>query len=739
MIYILPYPETFTQDFLKDFDTEAEFAYLVDEPTKKIYQKDVTFDHASVLTRTDKPIIVVGAEVLKRIFRISGIMKLQGKYETLKSKELGAEVRVGFLKDPKMIILCPDEEAGIIKTLRALMQDTGEVARTDFHYPEHNFRHLSEVYDYLNSFAELVIDIETSSLNPIRGDILGIVISPNKEESFYYDWETVDKYLLEKLLKNKELIGHNIKFDWKYLIEKGMDLYDTVLHDTMILVSLSGTEKDRGLKPLSMRYTNFGFYDKNLQDEKKKICRVKKIKVGEFDYSMFPPSLLGKYACYDGVATYALWELFREHCKHPMYPYLMDATKEIGHMELLGAPIDKERLYATMEPLKEKIKELHTKMMKLVRKYRDGDFNFNSPKQLGELFFTDMGLDVVKRTDTGAPSTDAEVLGTLAEQGVELAVLLKEYRKLNKFVGTYLVNIAESIDKDGRVRTSFNLTGTTSGRLSSGKDTNAGDFAGGKSLNFQNIPSNDKMVKKLFKTARKDYVILNLDLKNAELWLVGFLADEPAIMQAFANGEDIHSSAAVMMFGLPCEPNQVKELYPEKRQHAKTVNFAILYQAGPGRIAEELGIDFMEAKNLINTWFKAYPNVKKWIEQNKAKIKETGWVETYFGRRRMVDDLNARNRWVAEHAVKSAINMLVQSPASDINLIGYCNGMKEIREFGYRFTPFALVHDSIVGECHKDDIFNVVATFSSHIKQVIPHWCPIGVDSEWGPSWGEVK
>jgi DNA polymerase-1 len=243
----------------------------------------------------------------------------------------------------------------------------------------------------------------------------------------------------------------------------------------------------------------------------------------------------------------------------------------------------------------------------------------------------------------------------------------------------------------------------------------------------------------LFKTAKKDYVILNLDLKNAELWLVGYLANEMNIMNAFANGEDIHSSAAVNMFNLPCRPDQVKEFEPERRQHAKTVNFAILYMAGPGRIADELGISFGEAKNLIDTWFRAYPNVKIWLDNEKAKIVQTGIVETVFGRSREVEDLNAVNKWVREHGIKSAINMKVQSPASDINLMGYCKGIKEIRDFGYRFTPFALVHDSIVGECHKDDIVSVVATFRSAIQSIIKYWVPIGVDAEYGPSWGEME
>jgi len=477
MIYILTYKEEYTEKFISSLDYDAEFAYLVDKPTKKIYQKDVTFDHQAVLSRTDQNIIVVGAEVLKRIFRISGIMKLHGKYESLNSKEYGAEVRVGFLRDPKHCLLAPDEEQSINDGLLALLNDTGEEAKVEFHYDKHEFVKFSVAAKYLDTFEYLVIDIETTSLNQHQGEIIGIVISPNEVEPFYFDWDSLDKSALETLLKGKKLIGHNIKFDWKYLIHNGIDLHDTILHDTLILVNLSGTEKDQGLKPLAMKHTNFGFYDKSLQAEKKKICKIKKIKIADFNYGMFPAEILGKYACYDGVATYAIWKKFGEFVEHPMYNALMDATKEIGYMELNGAPIDKERLESTIEPLEKDIKITYGKMMSEVERIKgnaDG-FNFNSPKQLGELFFTDMGLPIVKTTDTGAPSTDAEVLESLIEQDVELAKLLSKYRKLSKFVGTYLVNIREGIDSDGRVRTSVNLTGTTSGRLSSGKDKKFGD------------------------------------------------------------------------------------------------------------------------------------------------------------------------------------------------------------------------------------------------------------------------
>ena len=152
------------------------------------------------------------------------------------------------------------------------------------------------------------------------------------------------------------------------------------------------------------------------------------------------------------------------------------------------------------------------------------------------------------------------------------------------------------------------------------------------------------------------------------------------------------------------------------RDKAKTVNFAILYLAGANRISEELEISFMEAKNLIKKWFAAFPEVEKWINTNKATIEATGKVSTYFGRHRTIPEVFSSNYYVKQHNIKSAVNMMLQSPASDINLIGYCRGIKEIREFNLRYKSFALVHDSIVGECHKDDVAQALL----HIPPSLP-------------------
>jgi len=739
MDYILGYPEAFTEDFILDFDKEATFLYLVDTPVKKIYVKDMTFDF-EVVKELDT-VICVGAEPLKKVFAQSGITKLNGTYETFKCKKAeNTEVSVGCLLDPKITLAYPEKTQLVNTAMMSLLSGKGEEAVTVFHYPGHNYYSLKDAIPLLQDKKRLVVDLETDSFIPIGGNILGVVLAYNEEESFYFPWESDTAELLTKLFKGKELIAHNTKFDWKWLLYHGVDVMDSLIHDSMILAYLEGTEKEIGLKPLSMKYTKFGYYDKDLNEEKKKICKIRKIKVGEFNYGMFSPELIGRYACYDGVACYSIFKQFEHNIEQKPYKLMMDAVKEIGLMELNGAFIDQVQLNKTIETLTAETEEVYHKLLEEVEAAGgDPELNFNSPKQLGKLLYEVMGLECLVTTDTGAPSTSKDALLGLDEKyGVPLVSLLLKYRSLNKFVNTYLMNIKASINKDGRIRTSFNLTGTTSGRLSSGKDS-AQEGIQGKTLNFQNIPSGDKTIKKLFVVENPDRVLVNMDLKNAELWVIGVIAKEPAIMQAFANGEDIHSAMAVKVFNLDCTPDEVKELYPDARKRAKTLNFAVLYQAGAFLVAKNLGIETKEAATLINKWFAAFPNAKRWIDNNLAQIEKTGEITTEFGRYRKSEEVFSGSKGLAAHHTKSLLNMLIQSVASDINLKGYCDGMKEIREFELDVVPMALVHDSIVYTVPKDQLKMSISIFKRHIQSVMPNPIPIGVDVEVGVSWGEVK
>ncbi len=746
MIYILPYPHIESENFIYKIDPDALFLYLVEEP-QKIYKKSITLDYELLLT--DELKIIVGAEVLKHLFRESGVTKLAGTIQTFFSKELNADITVGIVPDLKILATYPFKDVEFTDYFLNIFNYRENTTELDFHYPGNNEVSLIDAFNRLNSFDTLAVDLECSSLFPHKGEILGVVIAPSSNESYYFPWNQLDKKVLYNLLHNKILIGHNFKFDLKWLLHNGVDLLNAEIEDTMILSYLTGENESNGLKNLAVKYTPFGAYDRQLEVEKKKLCKIHKVKKPDFTYDLFPDEIIGEYACYDGVATFTIFEKYKQEEHSFIYDVLLDASKEFAHLELNGCFIDLSQLDKVIEEKQTEINKYKDLMNVEISKVLDIKpeevvINFNSPKQLSALLFDVFGYTSVKKTETGQRSTDKSVLNELAEKQSHIskfAPYLKKYRELAKFMSTYLLSIRKNIDKDGYLRSSFNLLGTVSGRLSSGNDKEV-EYSSSRdgTINFQNIPSKDKLIKNLFIPELSNWEMLNLDLKNAELWVVGLIAKEPAIMDAFKNGEDIHSSTAKKIFVKELKDVDVKDIkehYSTYRQKAKTINFAILYLAGPSKIAKELGISYKEAEQLIKFWFYIYPNVRKWLDNQIQLAETTGEVTTYFKRTRVDRGVFSSNNYLSSHYVKSLVNSLIQSPANDINTIGYCNGIKQIRKENLRFKPFALVHDSIVGVVHKNDKDKVVNCFIEAIQSVIPNDPPIGVDVTFGKSWGD--
>lgn len=747
MIYVLPYPHKASENFITKIDVDAYFLYLIKEPGK-IYKKNITLDYNELLT--DETIIIVGAEVLKHLFRESGITKLAGTIQKFYSKELDQEIEVGLIPDLKILETYPLRDVEFRDYLMNIFNYKEASYSVEFHYPEHDEMDFNEVCEYLKDAPELAVDLETSSLFPHKGKILGIVLAPSEIVSFYIPWSKVDKKQLSSLLHGKILIGHNFKFDIKWLYHNGVDLLNEKIEDTMLLSFLSNENKTNSLKDLAIKYTPFGAYDRALEVEKKKLCKIHKIKKADFTYDLIPPSILGSYACYDGVATFSIYNRYKKDKHSFIYDALLDASKEFALLELNGCYIDTKVLNSIIDEKNAEIAKYTTLMNQEIANVLgisedEVSINLNSPKQLSNLLFNVFKYTPVKKTDAGQNSTDKEVLTTLTNEQSHIspfASYLMKYRVLNKYLTTYLLSIQKNLDSDGYIRSSFNLIGTVSGRLSSGKDKEV-EYISSRdgTINFQNIPSKDKIIKKLFIAEEEDWEIFNLDLKNAELWVVGLIAKEPAIMEAFKNGEDIHSSTAKDIFAdelKGVDVSEIKEKYPTLRQKAKTVNFAILYLAGPNKIAEGLGISLTEAKSLIKAWFAARPNVRQWLNYEKAQAEATGRVQTYFGRERYAQEVFSSNPYLASHYIKSLVNTEIQSVATDINTIGYCRAMKRIREKGLRVKPFGLVHDSIAGAVHKDDREEVLNIFEEEIQNVIDNDPKIGVDKEWGRSWGEV-
>jgi DNA polymerase I-like protein with 3'-5' exonuclease and polymerase domains len=365
-----------------------------------------------------------------------------------------------------------------------------------------------------------------------------------------------------------------------------------------------------------------------------------------------------------------------------------------------------------------------------IRKFEEVNgksFNPNSTVQLRSLMFDFLGLNPTgKKTGTGADSTDAEVLNELSSQSTVPGLIL-DIRQKSKIKNTYLDKIIPQLDRDSRLRTGFNLHGTTSGRLSSS----------GK-LNMQQLPRDNPTVKGCIK-ASPGHKIVAMDLTTAEVYVAAILAKDTALMEVFKSGGNFHSQIAKRVFRLPCEAGEVAELFPDKRQAAKAVTFGIMYGAGPKKISEQVTKDSgkyfskQEAVEVIKEYFTTFHRLKKWIDDNQKFIEHNGFIYSFYGRKRRLPNVKSTDAGVRSHSVRSGLNFLVQSAASDINLLGAIDMESFIQTTKMKSRIFALVHDSILAEVPEDEIDIYCEKLQQFIQMdrglIIPG-APVGCDFE---------
>ena len=374
--------------------------------------------------------------------------------------------------------------------------------------------------------------------------------------------------------------------------------------------------------------------------------------------------------------------------------------------------------------------------IKQFEKINGKDFNPNSTVQLRQLFFDFLGLTPTgKKTGTGADSTDAEVLAELAEQS-PVPKLISDIRKNSKIKNTYLDKIIPQLDRDSRLRTGFNLHGTTSGRLSSS----------GK-LNMQQLPRDNPIVKGCIKAA-PGHKIVAMDLTTAEVYVAAVLAKDEALMDVFRAGGNFHSQIAKRVFGLPGDASDVAERFPMQRQAAKAVTFGIMYGAGANKISEQVtkdsGKNFSrnDAQEVINDYFKQFHRLKAWIENNQKYIEQNGFIYSYFGRKRRLPNVASTDKGIKSHSIRSGLNFLVQSTASDVNLLGAIDMNAHIQKGGFKARIFALVHDSILAEVPYEEVdyyCEALQDFIQTDRGVSIPGTPVGCDFEIGEDYSMGK
>jgi DNA polymerase I-like protein with 3'-5' exonuclease and polymerase domains len=422
---------------------------------------------------------------------------------------------------------------------------------------------------------------------------------------------------------------------------------------------------------------------------------------------------------------------------------LIPGCRFLTDVQDAGVPFDKERLEKSSVLMQTEIDEAIAKLYEYpaVKEFEHSqgkDFNPNSTMQLRALLFDFLGLKPTgKKTGTGAESTDAEVLKELADEH-EVPQLVLDIRQKVKIKTTYLDKIYPQLDKDSRLRTGFNLHGTTSGRLSSS----------GK-MNMQQIPRDNPIVKGCIKATEGNKIVA-MDLTTAEVYCAAVLANDKALMEVFQSGGNFHSNIAKLVFNLPCEVDEVAELYGTQRQMAKAVTFGIMYGAGPKKISEQVTKDSgkyfstSEASEVIKDYFHQFSGLKRWLDNQKKFIEDNGFIYSHFGRKRRLPNVFSTDKGIASHEVRSGINFLVQSIASDVNLLGAIDTHQELKEkqLDKDARIFALVHDSILAEVKEDKIEEYLEILIRNVQKdrgiSIPN-CPIGCDFEVGDDYSMGK
>ena len=732
-------PDKVINKYLKGVEFDTKF--LHSGTKEKILKKDLDLDMSEL--EGYKILCPIGADALKYVAGMTGIQKYNGVF--IEKKYLP-------IMHPNITVIKPQMEDEI---QRAFSQIPKLLSGEDLQQHEKDYCFIETAVQFakykqeLEDATTLVVDIETTSVSPHTGVILGIAVSTRPHQGLYVSIDIVlaNKQWFHDLFYNRKCIFHNSKFDTNYMeTELGFEFPD--YEDTMLLhYCLEEAVGTHGLKPLALRFTDLGDYERELDDYKKAWARKNKVKLADFNYGMLPSDILAPYACKDGDATFQLYMKFKplvdksEEFSSLYKDILMPATHAMKRLEKNGGPIDIDQVtYLTeqytidMEECLEEI--MMSDAVKRFERTQEKDFNPNSTYHLRELFFNILNMKVTKKTETGAPSTDKEVL---ANMGHPLADAILDLREKTKLAGTYISNIRNGVDKDGRLRSGFNIHGTTSGRLSSSGN-----------LNYQNIPRDNKDIKKLFK-ARPGYKIIQCDLGTAEVYYAAMLSGDQFLQKAFTDKLDFHSYVAKQMFNLPEEVNQVKKLHPNERQYAKAITFGIMYQAGPAKIAETVNkdakageeISVPQSKQFINKYFSEAKALKKFIDGSNRQIENHAFIYSFFGRKRRLPEAKSPNPGVSKHAIRSGVNFLVQSVASDINILGVVDLVKWIEDNNYLedIKPFTVVHDSIVSEVRED----LVDTYIENARRCIqtdrglsiPD-CPIKVDFEIGPSWGEL-
>ena len=572
---------------------------------------------------------------------------------------------------------------------------------------------------------EVCFDTETTSLNELEAQIVGLALSWEVHKGYYIlfpedfdlarQWLSVLKPFFESTTILK--IGQNLKYDLKLLTNYGIEVRGQ-LFDTMIAHYLLNPDMRHNMDLLSEAYLGYTpIAIDTLIGKKGK---------GQLTMRAVPAELQKEYAVEDTDVTLQL--------KHTFLP-LLEKDQMVKLFTEVEAPLVKVLAQMEYEGIRldthflgELSKEINTDLIALQTTIFDQageSFNLSSPKQLGDILFEKLKLlSKPKKTKTGQYATSEEVLSQLASEYPIVANVL-EFRALQKLQSTYIEALPREVNpRTGRVHTTFMQAVTATGRLSSNQP------------NLQNIPirtPRGSQIRKAFVPRNEDYTLLSADYSQIELRIIAALSEEDHMIEAFLQGQDIHRSTAAKVFAVPIE-----EVTKEQRSHAKTVNFGIIYGVSAIGLSQQTSLTRSQSKELIDTYYQTYPKLKGYIEKQIAFAREHGYVETILGRRRYLPDVYSRNQVVRGAAERNAVNAPIQGSAADIIKIAMVRIAQRLEREHLSTRMLLQVHDELLFDVPKPELEVVTPLIREEMQQAYKLSVPLIVEIGTGNNWLEA-
>ena len=587
-----------------------------------------------------------------------------------------------------------------------------------------NQREAIEICDFFRTNKILSLDTETTSANPMEAELVGLSFSVKEKEAFYVPISANREEALQivnifkPLYEDPEIVkvGQNIKYDYEVLRGYGVDIQGPMF-DTMLAHYLIQPELHHNMDYMAETLLNYQtIHIEELIGPKGK---------GQKNMRDLAPEKVYEYAAEDADITLRLKNVLEPRLKELgveslFYDIEMPLVRVLADMELTGVCLDTESLKETERAFVERMNQYEQHAYQLAGE----KFNISSPKQVGDILFEKMKIvEKPKKTKTGQYVTSEEVLLQLRDKAPIVDDILN-YRGMKKLLGTYVEALPKLINsRTGHIHTSFNQAVTATGRLSSSDP------------NLQNIPVRDddgREIRRCF-VPEPGCKWFSADYSQIELRIMAHLSGDENMIEAFREGQDIHRATAAKIWKKPLD-----EVTDSQRKSAKQANFGIIYGITTYGLAQRMGIDNSEARQLIDDYFETFPKVREYMEQSKETARKQGYAETLFGRRRYLPDINSKNGTVRGFAERNAINAPIQGSEADIIKLAMIRIHRRFKEEGIRSKMTLQVHDELNFSVYPDEAEQVERIVIEEMQNAYPLSVPLTADAGWGSNWLEA-